>query len=484
MGHIDHGKSTLLDYIRKTKIAESEAGGITQRLSAYEVTHKDNEGKERRITFLDTPGHEAFTAMRSRGAKVADVAILVVSGEDGVKPQTLEALQTIKESNLPFIVAITKIDKPTANVERVKQNLAEHEIYVEGYGGKIPVVPISSKTGEGIPTLLEMVLLLSDLENLTADPAALGTGVVIESHHDPKRGIAATLIIKNGSLRQGLYVVSGESFAPVRIMENFLRKQITEATFSSPVCIIGWNKPPLIGAPFFSTEKKKEAEQAAEEKKNEKKGSVPGEKAQEAGVTVIPLFIKADQVGVAEAILTEVKKLEQPNVSIKVMGIGAGEITEDDVKRISGKPDGVVVGMNVKTDPRAVELALRRGVSIQSFDVIYKLTEWLLEMVRTRAPKTTVEELRGRLKILKTFSRTKDKQIIGGKVEEGAVNVRDHVKIVRRGEVIGEGDILELQQKKEKVGSVSSGTECGLLIASKMEIAPGDEIHSFILVTK
>src|SRR3989338_2741593 len=256
VGHIDHGKSTLLDYIRKTNVVEAEAGGITQHLSAYEAVHK-NAGGEHKITFLDTPGHEAFKAMRSRGLEVADVAILVVSAEDGVKPQTLEALKLIDGVKIPYIVALTKIDKPSANVEKAKASLLESGIYLEGMGGNVPYVAVSGKTGAGVPELLDLILLAAELEGLTADPSLPGEGVVIEAHIDSKRGNTATLVVENGSVRSGEFVVSSEALAPVRIMENFLGKPIKEALPGSPVRIVGFSSLPQVGARFKTVETKR-----------------------------------------------------------------------------------------------------------------------------------------------------------------------------------------------------------------------------------
>src|SRR3989344_8283778 len=264
VGHIDHGKSTLLDYIRKTNVALAEAGGITQHLSAYEAMHLPAQaGKNeepRKITFLDTPGHEAFTAMRSRGLEVADVAILVVSAEDGVKPQTLEALKLIEGVKIPYIVALTKVDKPSANIDKAKASLLENGIYLEGLGGEVPSIAVSGKTGTGIPELLDLILLAAELEGLSADPSLPGEGVVIEAHIDNKRGNTATLVVENGSVRSGEFVVTGESLAPVRIMENFLGKPIKEALPGSPVRIVGFSSLPQVGAKFKTVETKREAE--------------------------------------------------------------------------------------------------------------------------------------------------------------------------------------------------------------------------------
>ena len=260
MGHIDHGKSTLLDYIRKTNVVEHEAGSITQHISAYEVIHPSTDsGQEKKITFLDTPGHEAFSKMRERGAKVADIAILVVSAEDGVKPQTIEAWKTIVESQIPCLVAINKIDKPNANIEKTKIELAENEIYLENYGGKIPFAEISAKAGTGVDNLLSLILILAEMENFQANQSENASGYVVEVNLDPKRGIEATLIIKNGTLKKGMCVLVEEAFCAVRIMENFLGKPVDTATFSSPIRLIGFNKMPSIGAEFKSFQKKCDA---------------------------------------------------------------------------------------------------------------------------------------------------------------------------------------------------------------------------------
>ncbi len=481
MGHIDHGKSTLLDYIRKANVVSTEAGGITQHLSAYEATHKDQEGAERKITFLDTPGHEAFKAMRERGATTADIAILVVSAEDGVKPQTLEALKTIKESEIPYIVAINKIDKPGANVERTKQNLAEHEIYIEGYGGSIPAVPISAKSGEGVPALLDMMLLVADLEELSADPQVHAEGFVLESFMDTKRGITATLIITNGSLKKGDCLVAGSAIAPVRAIEDFLGRKIEAAVASSPVRISGWSTLPKVGKRFGACATKKEAEKIAEntQEKTERKTSEKRE-----GTEVIPVVVKADVLGTLEAVVHEIEKLETEKVSLKIVAASAGDITENDIKLATGAPGSIVLGFNVKPDGRARDLAERHGIEIKTFDIIYKLSEWFAEKIVDRTPKVEVEEIHGTVRILKTFSRTKDKQIVGGKVEDGAIKLGDYVKIMRRENEVGKGKITELQQLKAKTKEVTAPAECGMMVESKLDIVSGDRLQSFVIVKK
>jgi len=484
MGHIDHGKSTLLSYIRKSKEALNEAGGITQKVSAYEVEHTGEDGKKHLITFLDTPGHEAFSGIRRRGADVADIAVLVISAEDGVKPQTVEALASIRESKTPFIVAINKIDKPEANIEWAKQNLAEHEIYVEGYGGDIPVIPLSAKTGQGVPELLDMILLVAELGELSGNRALPGQGVIIESNRDVKKGISAVCIIKNGTLEKGVYVASGQSMTPVRIMENFLGTQVSTATFSSPVKIIGWDSLPEVGQTFQSY---KTRDEAITHMENEKKNVTAHKNTYNASSSAhaIPLIIKADTGGSLEAVLYEIGKLSTERVTGQVISSGIGTISENDIRLASGGSEkAIVLGFNVKIDSPAKSLAERSEIEVQTFDIIYKLTDWLQEIFTTRTPKVKTEESIGIAKILKVFSKVKDKQILGGKVLKGEIKLGAQVRISRRDAEIGQGKIRELQAQKNKTDTVVEGSEFGALIEAKIEIAPGDQIESYIIVEK
>lgn len=482
MGHIDHGKSTLLDYIRKTNVVAGEAGGITQQLSAYEVTHTNEEGVLKSITFLDTPGHEAFQTMRSRGASAADIAILVVSAEEGVKPQTLDALRAIKAAKIPYIVAITKIDKENANVDRTKQSLAENEMYVEGYGGTISAVPLSSKTGAGVPELLNTILLLSSLEGFKGDEDAPAEGVVIESTIDMKKGTSASLVIKNGTLAQGSFVVAGTAFAPVRIMENFLGEKISSARMGQPVRVVGFSELPPVGSLFATVESKKEAEERARINKaalkSETTAVLPEDK------TVVPIILRADSLGSLEAVLHEIKKIPQDRVVIKMLSTGVGNITEGDVKMALSDKLSLVAGFSVGVDSRAKDLAERSSVAIATFDVIYKLTEWLEEALRMRTPKVVVEETKGRAKVLKFFSRSKDRSVIGCRVDEGVLALSDTVKIMRHEVELGNGKITNLQKAKAAVKEVSAGEECGVEVHSKVEPAPGDYLTSIMLVEK
>ncbi|MEK7589856.1 MAG: translation initiation factor IF-2 [Patescibacteria group bacterium] len=475
MGHIDHGKSTLLDYIRKTNIVDSESGGITQHISAYELTHKN-----RLITFLDTPGHEAFKKMRSRGAEVADIAILVVSAEEGVKAQTLEALKCIRGSNIPFIVAINKIDKPTANIEKIKQNLLENEIYLEGSGGDVPFVPVSAKTGEGIPELLDIMLLVADLEELSGDTEKVAEGIVIESNLDQKKGISASLIIKDGTLKSGMFIVAGDSISPVRIMEDFLGKPIKKAVFSSPIRVVGFSKAPQVGAKFVSYDKKKDAENAVAV--TDKIENIEND-TNESELIELPIILVADALGTLDAIEHELEKLKNNMVKIRVIKKGVGYVSENDVKTATGKEGTLVIGFNTKIDGQAQNLANRFDVEIRTFDVIYKINEWLDEVIKTRTPKIKVEEKTGEAKILRIFSRTKDKQVLGGKVLDGELTLKGNINILRRGENIGKGEIVNLQQHKINVKEVKDG-EFGAQIQSSRELAEGDTIEGFVVKEK
>ncbi|MEI6528710.1 MAG: translation initiation factor IF-2 [bacterium] len=484
MGHIDHGKSTLLDYIRKTNIVDKEAGGITQKISAYEVIHKTKDGREEKITFLDTPGHESFAKIRSRGANIADIAILVVSAEDGVKKQTIEALNCIKCSGIPYIVAINKIDKPGADIERTKINLAENEIYLEGFGGAVPYVPISAKTGQGVNDLLDMMLLVAEMEELKGTPEMNAEGVVIEANLDKQKGVSATMIIKNGTIRSGQFVTCGNTLAPVRIMENFLGKKITEATFSSPIQIIGFDKLPKVGTPFFTFNSKKEAEQLVAEYQEPEvtKCHISEEEAEDAGL--VRTIIKADVTGSIEGIEHELQKIQNDRIKIKVIHSGVGDISENDINMAAGKTGTIIVGFDVKVDSQAQAVADRLGIQIKIFNIIYKLTEWLQEMAIERTPKMMVEDISGRAKVLKYFSSVKDKHVIGGRGEMGLIEVGDDVKIMRRDVEVGRGKIRELQQQKEKVREIREGVEFGCQLQSDIEPAPGDKIEAFRIIEK
>jgi len=477
MGHIDHGKSTLLDYIRSSNIVEGEAGGITQHLSAYEVHHKIKDGEDKTITFLDTPGHAAFSAMRGRGAEVADIVILIVSAEDGVQEQTKEALAQIKKAGTPYVVAITKIDKPNADVDRTKSSLIENEIYLEGMGGDISYVPISSKTGEGIDELLDVLLLVAEVEEFKADTSKPAEGIVVESHLDPKRGTQATLIITDGTLQKGMFVVAEDALSPVRAIGNFSGKQIDSATFSAPVQIIGFNKVPRVGSTFFTYTDKKEAE-ASTLSFSEKSIVEQTTFEENADMITIPLIIKSDVLGTLEAIEKEILNLSFEHAQIKILQKGVGNISENDIKTALSAESPIVIGFHVKTDRGVEQRVERSDVTIKLFDIIYKITEWLEEEIPKRIPKELAQEIIGKATILKIFSSTKNKYVIGGHVNEGKLVSGSNVKIFRRDNEVAVGKIIQLQKKKEKVSQVEEDTDFGMMVESKIELAAGDELIS------
>jgi len=477
MGHIDHGKSTLLDYIRSSNVVDGEAGGITQHLSAYVVDHKTKEGVEGKVTFLDTPGHAAFQEMRLRGADVADVAILIVSAEDGVKPQTLEALASIKAANIPFIVAINKIDKSGADIPRTQSSLIENEIYIEGMGGDIPWVGISAKSGEGIDDLLDLVILAADLNELEGDTGAPATGTIIEGYMDEKRGTTATLIVQNGTLKSGSFVVSGTASAPVRIMEDFTGKTIKEASLSEPVGIVGFNEIPKVGATFVTVDSKKEAEKMV----TENASSSQEEKFERTNLPIVPIMIKADVLGTIDAIKHELDKFESDRIAVRVIEASVGDVSGADVQNVSATENAIIVGFNVKVDRAATELAERLDVEIDTFNIIYELSEWLETALKNRTPKREEKIVTGRAKILVYFSNQKNTHVLGGRMEEGELKFGQEVRIIRRDIEIGTGKMTNLQQMKMDIKTIADG-EFGMQIESKTTLAPGDYIEGFDLV--
>lgn len=484
MGHVDHGKSTLLDYIRKSNIVDGEAGGITQHISAYEVVRKDENGNNRFITFLDTPGHEAFSKMRTRGAQAADIAILVVSAEDGVKAQTQEAYKTIIENKVPYIVAINKIDKPNANIEKTKMDLAEKGIYLEGQGGDIPFVNISSKTGTGVEELLDMIILVADLQEFKGDSSLNASGIVIEAKRDPKRGISATCVIKDGTLKAGMFVATGQAIVTTRILENFKGASIKEATFSSPIRLVGFESMPDVGNIFHSFKTKKEAENYVNNIKNEiLNNKTTEDKISQTG-KIIPIVIKTDVMGSIEAIEKEINKLNNEEISFKIISSGVGAINESDLKMGSVNKESIVVGFNTKLDNGARDMNESLKVKVETFEIIYKLTDWLKEIKEERRPRQETIEVIGSIKILKTFGSTKDKQVIGGKVTTGKITLGSKVRIIRRDFEIGNGKIVELQTNKIKSKEVLEGNDCGIQVESKIDIAPGDVLEACITVVK
>lgn len=496
MGHVDHGKSTLLDYIRKSNIADREVGGITQKMSAYEVTHNDQQ-----ITFLDTPGHEAFTSMRARGATAADIAILIVSAEDGVKPQTLDALKAITDAGTPYFIGASKIDRPGADIEKTKQSLAENSIFVEGYGGDISIIPFSGKTGAGVDDLLDMILLMADVAEISSSKDVPAECLVIESGRDKARGVQATLIVKNGTLKTGVFIISGGEVSPIRGIENFEGKQLKEAFPGQPVRIIGWIAEPRVGDMCVMATDKATAELIAEEQKAmqtlakevegkpEKKGGIPVNIRVLYGLDkddtwTLPVVLKADSVGTLDALKQEIGKIKFERINIRVIRAETGDINENDIKLAQGSGDSVVLGFNTKIDNGAKRLAETTKTTVETFDIIYKLIEWVTEEAQKRAPKIRSEESHSTLKVLKVFSANKHKQVLGGRVETGTMTLGNTVKILRRENEIGRGEIVELQQMRVATKTVEAGAECGLMVESKIEIVAGDVLSAVSFIER
>lgn len=483
MGHVDHGKSTLLDYIRSTNIVDGEAGGITQHISTYEVT-LDNE---KRITFLDTPGHAAFDNMRHRGGTIADIAILIVSAEDGVKMQTKHAIEVIKKNDIPYLVAINKIDKPNANPEKVKTDLLEEGIYVEGYGGDIPFNLISAKKGTGVDELLESLVLIAEMEEMTGDRDKLATGYVVESHRDPQEGISATMVIKNGVIKKGQFVVVDDSITPTRMLRDFIGKDLDEAYFSSPIQLVGFNKVPSVGSRFATFETKKDAEQAISEFKEieHELAEATGMLNIPSGVALIPIILKTDVAGTGEAISEQIEKMTTDDVIFKIIKHGTGSINESDVKLALCDPNTVIVGFHVDEDANIKNVNDYDTLNIKRFDIIYKLTEWLEELYEKRRIKKQVDTTLGKLKVIKPFSRQKNQSLVGGAIAEGTISLNETCKITRKDELIAKGKIVAIQQGKQTVQKVTDiGTECGIMIESKVDILQGDIIETFITEIK
>lgn len=478
LGHVDHGKSTLLDFIRKTNTVAREAGGITQHVAAYEVEHM-YEGAKKCITFIDTPGHAAFQAIRSRGASVADIAILVVAADDGVKAQTLEALQSIKDAGIPFIVAINKIDKPNADLSRTQTSLLEHGVYLETLGGDVPWAAISAKIGTGVESLLDLILIVAELTDIKADASLPASGYVIEAHLDHKRGIAATLIIRNGTLEAGSAVVAGKGLAPVRIMENYAGKAFKKAPPSTPVVLIGFDSLPEAGAEFHSFKSKREAE-SERSKLAEAERAVSGTPAADTtdGKYLLPLIIRADTTGSLEAVGSEVQKIGDEERGVSIIQSGIGDISESDIKAAIAAGSPVVLGFNVHMDATATALARQHGVQFENFSIIYELTKRIGELLKEHGPKRMNEEIVGRAKILKYFSSRKDEHLIGATVQSGMIKKRLPARLMRRGEKVADCEVLSMQSARKPTQEIGEGVEFGAQIVCRETPAAGDIIES------
>ncbi len=482
MGHVDHGKTKLLDYIRKTNVAEHEAGGITQHIGAYEITYKN-----RKITFLDTPGHEAFSKLRARGAKAADIAILVVAADDGVKPQTVEALEHIKKAELPFVVAINKIDKPEANTEKVKKELAENDALVESWGGKVPSVEISAKQGTNVGQLLDLIELLADLNEFKADPQKPGEGIIIETNLDSRRGIVASLLILDGTIKIGDYISSGEATGKIKMLEDFLGNSIKIAFFSSPVLAIGFAKLPLIGEKFATSEIP-----FSPALKIARKIGEFIEKSLEIEPKETPNFvniiIKADVQSSVEALKESLEKMTLSAQggsasggkigAIKILKAEAGNVSESDFK-MANLSDALILAFNVKTD-FAISLTEKQKENFVSGEIIYDiLDKTKIAIEKKLKPKVEREEI-GRLNVLAVFRQEKGRQVVGGKVISGEIVKGVRMEVLRNDTVIVQGRVISLQSEKKEVGKVEAGREAGVGVDfGEPKISAGDTFIFF-----
>lgn len=486
MGHVDHGKTSILDYIRKTKVAEKEYGGITQHIGAYQVSVDS-----KKITFLDTPGHEAFTAMRARGAQVTDIAVLVVAADDGVMPQTIEAINHAQQANVPIIVAINKIDKPEADVARVKQQLLQHGLVPEEFGGQTVCVPVSAKTGVGIDSLLELILLQAELMDLKADPGGEVEGVVIEARLDKGRGPVATILVESGTLKQGDVVLVGKYCGRIKAMYDFQGKQIKDAGPSTPVEILGLDGVPQAGDRIVVYLDEKAAREKAEElraqerlKAIEKTGvkvslEALSERLRAGEVKELRMVVKADVQGSLEAVLGLLQKMEHPEVEVKILHSGVGSITENDIL-LASAAGGIVVGFNVKVEPNAKTEAQRQGVEIRIYRVIYELIEDIEKAIKGMLEPVYEEQPLGKVEIRKVFQLTKAGKVAGCYVKEGKV-LRGSLCRVRRGEeeIVYEGKIASLKHLKEDVREVLAGYECGMQFEGWEDFQEGDIVEVY-----
>ncbi|MDE7261669.1 MAG: translation initiation factor IF-2, partial [Oscillospiraceae bacterium] len=486
MGHVDHGKTSLLDYIRSASVAKGEAGGITQHIGAYQT---QINGKP--ITFLDTPGHEAFTSMRARGAMVTDIAILVVAAEDGIMPQTIESINHAKAANIPIIVAINKMDKPDANPERIKQQLTEYELVAEDWGGDTIICPISAKTGMGIDNLLEMVILTAEVAELKANPNRAALGTVVEARLDKGRGPVATLLVQNGTLRSGDIIIAGTAVGRVRAMVDDKGNRLTEAGPSVPVEITGLGEVPGAGSTFNAVADERLARELVEQRKAEEraKANAPIQKVsledlfsqiQAGEMKDLNIIVKADVQGSAEAVKSSLEKLSNEEVRVRVIHSGVGAISETDVM-LAATSKAIIVGFNVRPDSSARDNAARNHVDMRMYRVIYDaINEVEAAMKGMLAPKFR-EALIGHAEIRQTYKVSGVGTVAGCYVQDGKIQRSCQVRIVRDGIVIHEGMLASLQRFKDAVKEVASGYECGMSIEKFNDIKEGDIIECFVM---
>lgn len=468
LGHVDHGKTTLLDTIRKTSVAAAEVGGITQHISAYQVKKRGQF-----ITFIDTPGHEAFSAMRERGVTLADIAILVVAADDGVRPQTEEVIKYLKEKKLPVIVAITKIDKPETNIPRVKQELAERDILIEEWGGKFLCVEVSAKTGKGMDDLLENILLVTEVEEFRADSKRDGLGIILESHLDPQRGPLATMLIKTGTFKVGQDILAGRISGRIRRLENWTGKILTQGMPATPVIISGLSDVPNANDVVQVMDSQSRAKLAAGGKERNIK-SIAAEDDREK----FTIILKADTQGSLEAVEQILNTYYSDEVALSFVGTGVGNITESDIKRAE-TADTMVYGFTVEATSVAKRMAEEKHVTIKTFKIIYELVEDVKNRMEGMLSPETIREDLGTLEVLAIFKTGKKDMIIGGRVASGHITNKTFIEIQRGENIIGRGSLANLQQNKVDVNEVKKGEECGITFEGDMKIKVGDSLLCF-----
>jgi len=470
MGHVDHGKTSILDYIRKTHIADKESGGITQHIGASVVEFKGNK-----ITFIDTPGHEAFSQMRIRGSKIADIAILVVAAEEGFKPQTKEAAFAIKKAGIPVIVAMNKTDLPQANVEKVKRDLQKEDLLVEDWGGNVPAISISAKTGKGIDELLEMILLVAEMEDLKADLDAPASGIIIESSLDHRRGPSSSILLQNGTLTPGTFIATDSAFGKIKSLEDTRGAKLEKLLPSQPAVAIGFESVPVIGEVFRAMKNQEEAQsfvvsQKARKAKVEIKKITP---APGEGQKTINIVLKADVLGSAEVLKETILQIPQNDVALDILDTGVGEISLNDVK-MARSSSAAIIGFKVKTNPDAKAMAEREKIRIMNFDIIYEMIEWLRGyMEKAKTPQIVRKDV-GRLRVLLSFWAEKNRQIVGGKIVEGAVKKGVKIEVYRGEKLTGQGRLINLQKNKKDITEAGKGEEVGILYEGAEKIQEGD----------
>ncbi len=487
LGHVDHGKTSLLDAIRSTNVTSREAGGITQHIGAYQIEHND-----RKITFLDTPGHEAFTAMRARGAQVTDVAILVVAADDGVKPQTIEAIAHVKAAGVPIVVALNKIDKADANTDQVKAQLAEHGVTIEEYGGDTPLVPVSARTKQGIPELLEVVMLVAEVAELKADPGRPAIGRVIEAHMDARRGSVATILVQTGTLSRGDLVVAGLAYGRVRAMTDDKGKNVGRAEPSRPVEILGLPSVPEAGDVFRAVPDEKTAKALVAQNERERAGGLGTEKpatldemfaqVKEGRAKELKIILKADVQGSLEAIKGALVKIPTQEIGLQVIHDGVGDITESDLT-LAAASGAVVVGFNTKMETPARRVADSTKVDVRQYKIIYELLDDMQKALTGMLEPEMIESILGHAEVRQIFTAGKT-TIAGCIVLDGVMRRGVKARLLRGGSSAWEGSIGSLRRVKDDVREVNAGLECGIILEGTNDVLVGDAVEAFVVTAK